>query len=676
MFPVPGGLAGQVRGAQPRRAKPDESFAPVGATTISVSITRPEDEAEAAPGLQAEWALWGKEEQRTAFHVLRCSKGALDDDDFREIFTRYATGVTETLPQYTVYWIPADERRRRPPYLAVGIQEHAGPDPALAGGRRQHVAGRIVEYVRLFCFRYADVAEWDASYVSLVNAVRDIQLLPGQSEPMQVRLPSAGDPPATGGPAELAASWLLTTRPVCVLDADHVPAEQRLAFIDEVLSLLPFGLRARISASTWASPRVEGLQFRLFFSSARRADSTRTCHVSWARPGQSTLPPGKFEAAEFYRDWLREASEPARARLSSMKEPARFTAADIGQLFPQLPRNNSLDETFAELAAGLETADERAVAEALKPLKLSLRRPVEPAARSRYRSLVEEHELLADYPKVNQNTMRSVYGTLIRLAFGEGLSYADYCEIERGAGRTLSGPLQRVLVTGDILDVLPGILAADAGPGVRDEELMEALSMRGFSPGWLLSRLEYEIATVQVHHRPVLVDFARHYLLMKGVEPREELKVHGYLSGLLAMAYPEHLYRGHLASLLRYAYGNKELDRGDIVEVFSLTWLATAGPIEQVVKSTTKRKLWSFVDQEAVYARMTQDGQGAEVAKLRQANRRRVPRPRPQVPDVHGGPPDYFLMVPMKNIKAVGWVLLGVITVVAALYAVIKAAGG
>jgi hypothetical protein len=672
MYQVSGGPAGQVHGDRASRAKPDEPFAPVGATTISVSIARPEDEAEAAPGLQAEWALWGKDEQRTAFHVLRCSKGGLDDDDFREIFTRYATGVKDALPQYTVCWIPGDEKRQRPPYLAVGIHEHADPDPALAGGRRQHVAGRVVEYVRLFCFRYADVAEWDASYVSLANAVRGIQLLPGQNEPIQVRVPPAADPPATGGPAELVASWLLTTRPVCVLDADHVPVEQRLAFIDEVLSLLPFGLRARLSASTWASPRVADLQLRLFFSSARRDSSTRTCHVSWARPDQSTVPPGKFDAAEFYREWLQDASEPARARLSSLREPARFTAEDIDRLLPRLPRNKSLDDTFAELAASLETADQRAIAGALKPLKLSLRRPVEPAARAQIRSLVEKYGLLADHPKVNQNTMRSVYGTLIRLAFGDGLSYADYCEIERGAGGTLSGPLQRVLVTGDILDVLPGILAADAGPGVRDEELMEAISMRGLSPGWLVSRLEREIAPMQANHRPILVDFARHYVLMKGVEPAEELKHHGYLSGLLTTAYPAHLYRRHLAAILRFAYDKHELDRDDIVEVFSRTWLATAGPISEVVQSVARPKLRKFAEQEYAHAWLTQQGHGAYAATLRQHGRRHGPRFR----YARAALPATFMMIPVKNIKAAGFVLLVVITVVVVVYVVIKAAGG
>ena len=55
-------------------------------------------------------ALWGKDGGETDYRVLRCSKGPFGPDDFQEIITRYASGATESLPQYTVYWIPAEAR--------------------------------------------------------------------------------------------------------------------------------------------------------------------------------------------------------------------------------------------------------------------------------------------------------------------------------------------------------------------------------------------------------------------------------------------------------------------------------------------------------------------------------------------------------------------------------------
>jgi hypothetical protein len=691
MFPPTGGLAGQGRGGRLREPQGGEPFTRVGATTISASIARPDDEAGAAPVIQAEWALWGKDEQRTALHVLRCSNGALNGDDFRDLFTRYATGVKEELPQYTVYWIPSDGQRR-PVYLAVGIHELADPDPERAGGRRQNVAGRIVEYVRLFCFRYADVAKLEASYAGLVNAVRDVQLLPSQSEPMRVQLPSRGDPPATDGPAELVASLLLTSRPVCVLAADHLPAWQRLDFIDEVLAQLPFGLRATLSASTWASPTVDDLKLRLFFSSARRGDSTRTCHVNWEHPDLSTVPPGKFEALEFYQEWLREASESARAALSGMKDPVRFDDDDIGRALGQLPRNKSLADTFAELTASLQTGDQDAVSVALKPLRPYLKRTLEPGDRAVYRNLVEQHQLLANHPELHHSTQASLYNTLLKLAYGGKVSYPDYRGIERAAGGKLSVRLQTALVDKCDLGALPYILAANAGPGYPEQEVMEKLQALGITPGHLLSEVYQQIEAVQPRHQLIVGDFAVRYLYAYGADVRQELLSRGYLSDLFTLIYPEDQQWHQLEAALRQAYGNRKLAKDDIVEVFAHTWVKTAGPIEEVVKSLTKLKLRHLVEREAADAWLTQEGHGALVAKLRQDRRRRAqrrrpqlrhqsqPRRRPQLRHAHAGLPgdlpNTFLMVPTKNIKNMGIVLLGVISVIVVVYVVIHVAGG
>ena len=669
----------------------DEPFVPAGAETVSVNIPTAVDEMAAAPVLQAEWALWGKEEQRTALHVLRCSKGALTGDDFLEIFTRYATGMKEEFPQYSVYWIPADEKQRRPPYLAVGIHEMADPDPARAGGRRRHVAGRIVEYIRLFCFRYADVAEFEASYAGLVSAVRDIQLVPGRSDPLQVPLPLAGDPSAAGGPAERVASLLLTQRPVCVLDADHVPVAQRLAFIDEVMSLLPFGLRATLSASTWASPTAQDLKLRLFFSSARRDSSSRTCHVSWTRPDHSTVPPGTFEAMEFYGEWLREADTPARALLSSIKDPVRFADDDISWTLGQLPRNKTLAETFAELSASLRAGDQGAVSMALKPLKPYVKRPVDPADRKVYRSLVEQHQLLTDHPELHASTRVSLHKTLLKLAYGDTVSYAEYCGIERAAGGQPGKRLQTVLLGGSSLTPLPCILTAKAAPGYPDSEVMSELARQGFGPKRLLSDLDQQIEAILPGHRRVLDDFVLRYLWSHGADPQEELKKRGYLSAFFTRAYPDDARRQQqrLQFTLRLVYGNGEpadddlLSQRDIVEVFSRTRLRTAGPIEDAVKSLAKPKLRHFIEQEAMYARMTQDGQGAAAAELRHANRHRVTLPRPTVPlprrparHPSEGLPATFLMVPTKNIKAVGFAVLGAAAVIAVVYLAVHLAGG
>ena len=601
---------------------------PFGTKTVPPGPAGPPDEASAGPVIQAEWALWGRDERLAAFHVLRCCQGTLHSGDFEEIFTRYATGVKEKLPQYTVYWIPA-KAHRNPAYLAVGIHELADDNPALAGDRRRHVAGRIAEYIRLFCFRYADVAALgDASYAGLASAVRDVQLLSGQRAPIRVRLRSAGDlpagdPPATGGPAELVASLLLTCRPVCVLDADGVSAAGRLAFIDDVLSLLPFGLRATLSASTWANPNAVDLKLRLFFSSARRDRGSRTWHVSWTRPERPSLPPGQFESADFYQDWLREANESTRRSLSGMKDATRFTPEDISQVITRLPRNKTLPDTFLELAASVQAGNQAAVSQALKPLKPYLKRPAEPADREPYRSLVERHQLLADNPDLHHSTAASLYTTLLKLAYGGSVSYPGYCGIEQAAGGKPGPRLQKILLASGTLLPLPLILAASAVPGYPATEVMAQLCQQGFGPGELLSAVEQQIATIEDRHRLTLGDFAVNYLCAYNAAGyRQELIKRGYLSGLITRAYPEDVQRSKLGEILLLVYGNGDparkngvghkdvLRSRDIAEVFAHTRLRDAGPLKEVVAGLAGRKLRPFVEKAYAAQWRAQEGGG------------------------------------------------------------------
>jgi hypothetical protein len=668
-FPAASGPAAQATERAPATVQ-------AGATTLSLKVPDFTDEAD-TPSLLAEWALWGKEEGRTALHVLRCSNGALSGDDFREIITRYATGVKEELPQYTVCWIPSD-RQRRPAFLAVGIHELAN-DPERSGGRSQYVAGRQVEYVRLFCFQYAGVAELGVSYAALFEAVRREQLPPGRSEPIPVQLPSGWDSPATSDPvrglAPLVASLLLTSIPVCVLDADHLEADGRLAFIDDVLSLLPFGLRATLSASTWASPTAQDLKLRLFFSTARRDNGDRTCYVPWGRPDQVGIPYGRSEAAEFYLGWLKDASTSVTADLSRMTRPVRFTDDDISGMFPILPSDKSVADTFADLSASLRAADQRAVSAALRPLKRYLPRKGQPADLALYRSFVEKYEMLAEYPGLHHNTMRALYGTLLRLAFGDEVSYSDYCDIERAAGGNPGWTLRLVLVGTDTLTVLPCILTAKAGPGVREEHLMETLAMKGHSPGLLVSLLDREIGTLQPRHQRVLADFAVRYLCSSGAESRAELINRGYLSRLFAHAYPDELRKRQLTATLRYVHGNGDLTEKQITEVFAQPQFYPDELAEGVVRSLAPRKLWWFVETEAACARLTQAGHGADAAKLRQGRRRRALWARPQFRHAGAAPQRTIAMIPKQTINTAIFLLAFIVVCVVA-YALTRLFGG
>ena len=71
---------------------------------------------------------------------------------------------------------------------------------------------------------------------------------------------------------------------MCIIDANAVDMHDRLRLIDGVMGLLPYGLRSRMSASTWTTSTHQRHKFRLFFSNSPRVsfDSKERDHVlSW-----------------------------------------------------------------------------------------------------------------------------------------------------------------------------------------------------------------------------------------------------------------------------------------------------------------------------------------------------------------------------------------------------------
>lgn len=609
---------------------------PDGGETIKLALLTGEAESadEASPQkVTAEWALWGKDERQTGFHVLRCSKGALAADDFRHVITRYAPGVKTDLPQYTVCWIPP--ARGRPAYLAVGIHEHELPDadPQTPGGRLKHVDGRVVEYVRLFCVRYSDVAELGVSYSELVRAVeRGHPLESGDTDPITVELPAGTEVGAVeGGAWYLAmkvAALLLTRRPVCVLGADLVRAADRLAFIDEVLSLLPFGMRATFSASTWASSTAQDLKLRLFFANARR-DDDRTTYVSWGQSAAIDIHRERDQAGGMYLDWLQTAGRGAIAGLSNLTSPVRFDKAEIaGIIGGGLPADRSVADTLGDLARSLRNRDQRAVSEQTKRLGRFLAAPQQPGDRAIYRSLIAKYGLFAHHEGIHPSTKRSLYSLLLKSAYGDPLSYADYCGIEDAAagqpGRTL-----RHLLLERHPAVLPYVIAATAGQGVDDRALMDVLELEAWWPQNLLHLLDREIDVIRPGHRKLLFDFGLRYLIGRSGDPRRELAAAGYLTGVLARAFPDDLreQQTRLEAVLRFVYGN-QLSRGQIIEVFEQPSILLSPVVAHAVEKLSTHKDRQFIADKAVYERVSR-GQGSreDAAMLVRVGRRhRDPR--------------------------------------------------
>ncbi len=631
-FPAASGFTGQ---APPGATRADISPVP-GPLTIALREGLPDEEAPPLT-LLTEWALWGKDQANTGYHIMHCSRGELTAGIFSEIITRYGSGVKPSLPQCTVCWIP--DRHGRPEYLAVAIHEIADRNLPSHGGRSRNVGGRIVEYVRLFCFRFADVAEFGASYTDLVRAVRDIPLLPGEANAglIPVTLPPVPEVPTPDDAehqlAQNVALALLARAPVCVLDADGVSVMRRLAFIDQVMSLLPFGLRATLSASTWASTTVQDLKLRLYFSNAPMEDGGRTSHVQWARPGQFALPPDA-EAARLYRDWLREARPGAIDQLVFSADPLRFTETDELQMLSLLPSDKTVADTLAELSPRLDAADQAAVSAIVRRLKRHLGGQRDTADRALCRSLILKNGLFRD-AKLNGNVKKSVYRMLLSLGFDTPLSYAGYLEIEDSVGSPPGWFLRQVLLDGN-LDFLGCVHVALAGPGYGNEQLRETFLSSNFPAVRLLSLLEQEIETIRPRHRQNLIDFTLWYLshppdvIERGPaeNPKAELLEHGLLTDLLARAFSrdQTMQEDRLAGILRYVYGER-LSPGDIRQIFEAPGLYPSPAIEAAVARLGGRRSWGFVAKQAAAARLRYAGHGEDVAKVLRTDGWRRPWP-------------------------------------------------
>jgi hypothetical protein len=624
-------------------ADSDETVGPTESLTAALKASQSEEEAPLK--LFAEWALWGKDERNAGYHVMCCSKGHLAAADFSEIITRYGSGVKPSLPQFTMCWVPG--LHRDPEYLAVGIHEVIEPGSPSSGGRSRNVGGRVVEYVRMFCFRYADVAEFEASYTQLVKAVADIPLVrrEGREDLIEVKLPPAPDPIVPAGVerqlAEDVALTLLTGSPVCVLDAEGVAAEQRLAFIDLVLSLLPFGLRATLSASTWASNTLQELKLRLYFSNAPREDHGHTSHVSWRRPGYVTIPEGNA-AARLYQEWLRDAGQGAIDELTHVTAPVRFLEAEELQMLASLPNDKTIAETLEELASKLGAADQRAVSAIVKRLKRYLASPQIPADRAACRSLMlEKYHLFRDHAKIHGNVKSSVYKTLLSIGFEESLSYPAYCEIEDSVGEKLSWTLRKVILETKA-SALPFVLAGTAGSEVGYVQLRDSLAVARMKAVRLLDILDREMDTVRPRHRNTLIGFTLRYLTgysglddqwQSADDPRTALFSRGYLTHLLNRAFPDDKVeqRRWLAKILSYVYG-KHLGRRQVRQIFEAPQLYPGPALEVVVRRMARPWNWPLVERQAAAARVRDAGHASDVAKmLRPAglSMLRVLRPEP-----------------------------------------------
>ncbi|HEX5303633.1 MAG TPA: hypothetical protein VFW50_42240 [Streptosporangiaceae bacterium] len=269
--------------------------------------------------LDAQWALNGKDADGEDYHILACSTGPLSRANFVDAISRFQLGAVAELPQVSVSYARLRDRSGAG-YLALAIDELAVGGQRLKNDRH----GRPITYTSYFCLPYRPLAERAISYHGLYEALRGVTLPQTSGPPLRVTLHAPAARSLVIDPLAMrVASLLLTGQPVCVLGAERTSIAERLGFIDAVMAVLPYGLRAGMTAATWTRATHRAHLFRLFFSSAPRLSSQPDHQVSWGEPDQVVIPPGP---ASDYLDWLVATVAPF-TRLATLTTEIKFGLA-------------------------------------------------------------------------------------------------------------------------------------------------------------------------------------------------------------------------------------------------------------------------------------------------------------------------------------------------------------
>ncbi|HEY0932541.1 MAG TPA: hypothetical protein VGD91_02255, partial [Trebonia sp.] len=271
--------------------------------------------------VRAQWALHGKAPDAAGYKVLACSTGELDNGNFTEALGRFSLGALDNLPQVSVSYLqPAT--RPGDSYLALAVHWFAVAGQRYATGVAPlDENGRQTAFTSYFCAPYRQLADHAVSYLDLYEAFSAVTLPAqgGPPAPVVIR-PSMPQVPAIDETEKRAAALLLTGAPVCVLGAEATSTRERLAFIDTVMALLPYGFRSRMTAATWTKATNRDHKFRLFFSSAPRSAAQPDHLLHWNDPDQSHYLTGP---AHDYIDTLDEKLSSV-FRLREVTQELRF----------------------------------------------------------------------------------------------------------------------------------------------------------------------------------------------------------------------------------------------------------------------------------------------------------------------------------------------------------------
>lgn len=534
--------------------------------------------------VRAQWAIRGWSAQAHAYRVLDCSTGALSNQNFAQLLDRYSPGTLESLPQLTVGWL-ADKNADRH-YLGLALHGRDSDGPA--------VGSDLMHRTTYFFVDFSDFAGVAAPYAALYYGFADLAMPPtGQgSVRATVSVPKLETPKSRL--ARAAAALLLTDRPVGILGADQVDFAERLKFLDDVMSLLPYGMRSRMSASTWTSSTYKSHKIRLFFASADRQAGDHELY--W---DSEDTPATGIDLVDAYRAWLDEHGR--AAQLAAITEPTGFGRREVTSMLRRIglltarrqtarpgasgsasvsgpisgstttPTSTSstsegsipsLSELIIQCADLLTSKHPESVGVNVERIKHHPANPPTELERSRYRQLIKDYQLLRGGLPLRYPLRNDFFEMLLGIGFGDPLSYEDYCFLEDCAapasGKSMHRALARVIIRVMSLDFVVALLVHEV---VAPAYAAPKLTGSGLTPELVIAMAADE--ALRPHHARTICGLVMPYLEEQaaGIDKaalRSALDEHGYLAPALDRCYPDQVeaQAAKLTTLLGAVYSD------------------------------------------------------------------------------------------------------------------------
>jgi hypothetical protein len=326
--------------------------------------------------LAVQWALWSKEPNDSReYRLLRSGDGPLPASELGRLISRHIPAQPPgsrqpgpaALPWLTFSPAPGDDGP------AVGVSVLDLTDASDFSSRR--IAP--TRYLRL---PFRALAAGPVTYTEMAAAATAVELPDQERGPLALtvrptdaaRLAESID--RLGFDRLAAAAGLVLNGRVVLLTVTPPKGSERVEVLDAIASLLPYGFRASLVASTWARQGNE--QVRLGFGQ----DADPQCHVVQWDAG--SVPPVSYDPGHGYLELLRQlrakhGAERLVAHLAADGEPRTFDAPAgalvslrrldrLGVLSVEVHRGTA---DPGEVRAVLDSADGRAQPpEAVAPL--------------------------------------------------------------------------------------------------------------------------------------------------------------------------------------------------------------------------------------------------------------------------------------------------------------------